>query len=42
VRIRQIFNDDIGIDKLGINTHLVGNEIHYEVPITVLVAQKAG
>jgi len=41
-RIRQIFRNDIGIDKLGINAHLVGNEIHYEVPITVLAAQKAG
>jgi len=40
-RIRQIFNDDIGIDDLGINVHLVGNETHYEVPITILVAQKA-
>jgi ubiquinone/menaquinone biosynthesis C-methylase UbiE len=40
--IRRIFNDDIGIDKLGINAHRVGSEIHYEVPITILVAQKPG
>ena len=40
-RIRQLFNDDIGINKLGINIHLKGNEIHYEVPITILVAHKS-
>lgn len=27
-RIRQIFNDDIGIDDRGINVHLAGNETH--------------
>jgi len=40
-KIRQIFREDIGVDKLGINTHLRGDEIYYAVPITVMVAHKA-
>jgi SAM-dependent methyltransferase len=39
--IRQIFIEDIGINKLGINTHLRGDKICYTVPITVMVAHKA-
>lgn len=40
-KIRQIFREDIGVDKLGINTHLRGDKIYYAVPITVMVAHKA-
>lgn len=40
-KIRQIFKQDIGVDRLGINVHLRDAEIHYAVPIAVFVAEKA-
>ena len=27
-KVRQIFKDDIGINRLGVNVHRVGSEIH--------------
>ncbi|MEG3974419.1 methyltransferase domain-containing protein [Microcoleus sp. herbarium8] len=40
-KLRQIFRDDIGVDSLGIGTHLRGDAIHYAVPIAVIVGEKA-
>ncbi len=39
-RIRQIFREDIGIDNLGVGAHYRGSEIHYAVPIAVVVGEK--
>ena len=38
--LRQIFREDIGVDRLGVGAHLRGDEIHYAVPITVMVGKK--
>jgi ubiquinone/menaquinone biosynthesis C-methylase UbiE len=40
-RIRHLFRKDIGVDRLGVGTHLRGEEIHYAYPVTVIVAEKA-
>ena len=40
-KLRQIFREDIDIDRLGIGVHFRGDEIHYAVPITVIVGEKA-
>ncbi|MEY2834098.1 MAG: hypothetical protein RLZZ574_3358 [Cyanobacteriota bacterium] len=40
VQIRQLVQDDQGVDRLGINAHLRDGEIWYEVPISVIVAEK--
>ncbi len=39
-KLRQIFSADIGVDRLGVGAHYRGDEIHYAVPITVIVGQK--
>ena len=39
-KLRQIFRDDIGVDHLGVGAHFRGDEIHYAVPITVIVGEK--
>jgi ubiquinone/menaquinone biosynthesis C-methylase UbiE len=39
-KLRQIFRDDIGIDHLGVGAHFQGDEIHYAVPISVIVGEK--
>lgn len=39
-RIRQIFQEDVGIDNLGVGAHYQGNEIHYSVPIAVIIGEK--
>jgi ubiquinone/menaquinone biosynthesis C-methylase UbiE len=39
-QIRQLIQDDLGVDRLGINAHLRDGEIWYEVPISVIVAEK--
>ena len=36
-RIRKMFSDELIDDRMGVNVHRRGNEIHYEVPITILV-----
>ncbi|HZS07500.1 MAG TPA: methyltransferase domain-containing protein [Blastocatellia bacterium] len=41
-KIRQLFREDIGVDRLGVGAHLRGDEIHYAYPVTVIVAEKAG
>ncbi|MCW6053195.1 methyltransferase domain-containing protein [Lyngbya sp. CCAP 1446/10] len=40
-KLRQIFKDDIGVDRLGIDVHFQGDEIHYALPIAVIVGEKA-
>jgi len=39
-KLRQTFRDDIGVDRLGVGAHFRGDEIHYAVPITVIVGEK--
>jgi ubiquinone/menaquinone biosynthesis C-methylase UbiE len=39
-RIRQLVRDDLEVNHLGINAHLRDDEIWYEVPISVIVAEK--
>lgn len=41
-RIRQLFREDIGIDRLGVGVHMREGEIHYAYPVTVIAARKAG
>ncbi len=38
-KIRQIFRDDLGVNRLGVAAHLRDDEIHYAYPITVIIAQ---
>ncbi len=39
-KIREIFKDDIGADKLGLGARYIGEEIHFAYPISVYVGQK--
>jgi ubiquinone/menaquinone biosynthesis C-methylase UbiE len=39
-KIRQIFREDIGKDRLGVGAHLRGAEIHFAYPNLVLVGKK--
>jgi ubiquinone/menaquinone biosynthesis C-methylase UbiE len=39
-RIRQMAQNDVGVDRLGINAHRRGDAIWYEVPISVMIADK--
>jgi ubiquinone/menaquinone biosynthesis C-methylase UbiE len=39
-RIRQIFREDIGKDRLGVGAYLQGGEIHFAYPNLVLVGRK--
>lgn len=41
-KIRQLFREDIGVDRLGVGAHWRGDKIYYAYPITVLVAEKMG
>ena len=36
-KIRKMFAEELIEDRMGVNVHLKGIEIHYEVPITILV-----
>jgi SAM-dependent methyltransferase len=40
VKIREMFNADLELDRMGIDVHLEGNEIHFAVPILVVVGEK--
>jgi SAM-dependent methyltransferase len=40
-RLRRLFRDDIGVDRLGVGAHWRGNELHFAYPVVVLVAGKA-
>lgn len=39
-RIRQTFEDDIGVDRLGVGAHRRGGAIHFAFPIVVIVGRK--
>jgi len=39
-KLRIIFKNDIGIDKLGVNAHFINNEIHFSYPISIYMAIK--
>lgn len=39
-QIRQLIQNDLGVDRLGINAHLRDGDTWYEVPISVIVAEK--
>jgi ubiquinone/menaquinone biosynthesis C-methylase UbiE len=41
-RLRRLFREDVGVDRLGVGAHWRGDEIHYAYPVVVLVARKAG
>jgi hypothetical protein len=39
-KIREMFKDDLELDRMGIDVHLQGNEVHFAVPIFVVVGEK--
>ncbi len=39
-RVRRTFEDDIGVDRLGLGAHRRGGAVHFAFPIVVLVGQK--
>lgn len=39
-KIRDIFKNDINANSLGMDAHLVGNEIHFSYPISIYVGNK--
>ncbi|MBW4695979.1 MAG: class I SAM-dependent methyltransferase [Lyngbya sp. HA4199-MV5] len=39
-RIRQLVHDDLGIDRFGISANLQNDEVWYEIPISIIVAEK--
>ena len=41
-KIRTIFRNDIGQDRLGMGAHWVGTEIHFAYPTLILVGRKGG
>ena len=39
-KIREMFKADLEFDRMGIDVHLKGNEIHFAVPILVVIGDK--
>ena len=39
-KLRILFKNDIGVDKLGVNARLVNNEIYFSYPISIYMATK--
>lgn len=39
-KIRNIFRNDIGLNSLGMDAHLMGDEIHFSYPISIYVGNK--
>jgi ubiquinone/menaquinone biosynthesis C-methylase UbiE len=39
-KIREMFKADLELDRMGIDVHLQGNEIHFAVPILIVVGDK--
>lgn len=37
-KLRKMFEDDLGQDKLGVSAHVVDNQIHFAFPITIYCA----
>lgn len=38
--IRKIFQDDIGVNSLGVDAHWVGSEIHFAYPISIYAGER--
>jgi ubiquinone/menaquinone biosynthesis C-methylase UbiE len=39
-KIREMFRTDLKLDRMGIDVHRHGNEIHFAVPILIMVGEK--
>jgi len=39
-KIRDMFRTDLELNRMGINVHQHGNEIHFSVPILITVGEK--
>ena len=39
-KIREMFRADLKLDRMGIDVHRHGNEIHFAVPIMIMVGEK--
>src|SRR5262249_40596936 len=39
-KIRQLFEDDLGVDRLGLGVHRRDGNIHFAYPIVILVGDK--
>lgn len=39
-KIREIFKNDINLNSLGVDAHMVGSEIHFTYPISIYVGNK--
>jgi len=39
-KVREIFKQDINVNALGLDIHLVGKEIHFSYPISVYIGNK--
>src|SRR5699024_4196142 len=39
-KIREMFKADLEFDRMGIDVHLQGKEIHFAIPILVTVGEK--
>jgi hypothetical protein len=39
-RVRRTFQDDIGVDRLGVGAHRRDGAIHFAFPIVVIVGHK--
>lgn len=40
-KIRQLFQNDVGKDELGLQVHLKGEKLHYIYPVLIVVGKKA-
>ena len=38
--VSKIFEDDLGVDRLGVGAHLRDGKIHFAFPIVVMAGQK--
>jgi 8-oxo-dGTP pyrophosphatase MutT (NUDIX family) len=39
-RVRQLFEDDLGVDRLGLGVHRRDGDMHFAYPIAILVGHK--
>ncbi len=39
-KLRQLFTEDLTVNKLGVNSHLVGNKIYFIYPTSIIVGQR--
>jgi ubiquinone/menaquinone biosynthesis C-methylase UbiE len=40
-KVRELLRNDVGHDRIGINAHWRGEELHYAYPVTIVVGEKA-